>query len=143
MGKDLWFYPHKIAFYSRRLYLEPRDVPVIVDSIDECLMGNPEMRPDKLRFHFRQNTLIKESHLEEEAIIKSFLVYTQFGCAQADRCEAAAFSVPPVVHLYGRFEYMTSAHRDAAGETGYADAALFSFCARLLDQFFSFAEMVS
>src|SRR4030067_2895542 len=126
MGKDIRCYPHKIAFYSRRLYIEPRDVPVIVDSIGEGLMGDPEMRPDAWRFHLRQNALVKKRHLEEEVIIKGFLVYTQFGCAQADRREAAAFSVPPVVHLYGRFEYVTAAHRDAAGETGYTAAALVS-----------------
>src|SRR4030042_1810907 len=143
MCEDLRFHPHKIAFYSRRLPLEPRDIPVIVDSIGECLMGDPEMRPDELRFHLRQNALVKKRHLEEEVIIKGFLVYTQFGCAQADRREATAFSVPSVVHLYGRFEYVTAAHRDAAGETGYAAAALFSFCARLLDQSFSFAAMIS
>jgi hypothetical protein len=75
-----------------------------------------------------QNSLIKKRHLEEEVIVEGFLVHAQFGSAQADSSEAAAFPVSPVMHLHGRFEYMTAAHRNTAGETSDAAAALFGLC---------------
>ena len=115
----------KIAFYRGRFYIQPGNIPVIIDGFEEALMIDPEMGSDKTLLHFRKYRFIEQCNLEKKILIKGFLIYPQFRRGKAHCGKTSAFPVPAVVHLHRRRKDMPSAHGNAAGKSRYAAAALF------------------
>ena len=97
-GERIRLYPHKIALYRGRLYLETRHVAVVVDSVEERLMVDAEMGPDEALLKLGQHGIVEKGDLKEEILVERLLVDAELAarrdrrprCRRPCRCRGCA-----------------------------------------------------
>ena len=94
------FNADKISFHLWRFYVEPFNVPVIVDAVDKGFVIDSEKGFDEFRFQFGNYCFVKERDLEKKILIEGLLVDTQFLRGKSDCGKSAALAVSTIVHLY-------------------------------------------
>ncbi len=124
-GEYLRLYPHEVAFHRRRLDLEAGKVPIVVDGVEEALMVDAEMGPDKGLLKLRKDRFVEKGDLKKEILLQYLPAHAELPGHEADGGNAASLAVAAVVHLDGGLEDVAAPHGYGAGKTGNAATPLF------------------